>query len=106
MLADGCLAFIAEQLGINEGFSLNVAKTKVYTRAEFLSRLKHLVTDVADVAESAALDSLTSNLYFDAEPDPDELEKAEEHEPARVFAGRGCSGASALGANAKARMAL
>jgi Reverse transcriptase (RNA-dependent DNA polymerase) len=69
------LAFIAEQLGINEGLSLNVAKTTVYTRAEFLARLKHLVTDVTDEAEGAALDSLTSDLYFDDEPDPDELEE-------------------------------
>ena len=69
------LAFIAEQLGINEGLSLNVGKTTVYSRTEFLSRLKNLVTDVTDQAEGAALESLTSDLYFDDEPDPAELEK-------------------------------
>jgi hypothetical protein len=69
------LAFIAEQLGINEGLSLNVSKTTVYSRAEFLSRLKHLVTDVSDEAEGAALETLTSDLYFDDEPDLEELEK-------------------------------
>ena len=70
------LAFIAEQLGINEGLSLNVAKTIVYTRTGYLAKLKQLFADVADEAEGAALDALTSELYFDdEEPDPDELQK-------------------------------
>lgn len=69
------LALIAEQLGINEGLSLNVAKTAVYSRSEFLARLKHLVTDVSDEAEGAALEALTSELYFDDEPDLEDLEK-------------------------------
>lgn len=69
------LAFIAEQLGINEGLSLNVSKTRVETRSEFLKRLKRQLADVSDEAEGAALDALTSDLYFDDEPDPDELEK-------------------------------
>lgn len=69
------LAFIAEQLGINEGLSLNVAKTNVSTRAEFLDRLKHQTTDVSEEAEGAALEALTSSLYFDDEPDPAELEQ-------------------------------
>jgi hypothetical protein len=68
------LAFIAQQLSINEGLSLNVAKTQVYTRVEFLTRVKHLVTDVSDEAEGAALEVLASNLYFDSEPDLAELE--------------------------------
>jgi hypothetical protein len=68
------LAFIAEQLAINEGLSLNVAKTKVYTCAHYLARLGHQIADVVDEAEGAALDALTSNLYFDDEPDPEELE--------------------------------
>jgi hypothetical protein len=68
------LAFIAEQLAINEGLSLNVSKTTVHTRAEFLARLKHLVADVSDEAEGAALEALTSDLYFDDEPNPFELE--------------------------------
>jgi hypothetical protein len=69
------LAFLAEQLGINEGLSLNVSKTNVYSRTDFLARLKHLVTDVSDEAEGAALETLTSDLYFDEDPDADDLEK-------------------------------
>ena len=69
------MAFLAEQLGINEGLSLNVSKTTVYSRTDFLARLKHLVTDVSDEAEGAALETLTSDLYFDEEPDADDLEK-------------------------------
>jgi hypothetical protein len=42
------LAFIAEQLGINEGLSLNVAKTSVSSRAKFLAHLKALLSDVSE----------------------------------------------------------
>jgi len=69
------LAFIAEQLGINEGLSLNVAKTAVYSRADFIKKLKRLTADVAEEAEDAAMEALTSDLYFDDEPDEDDLEK-------------------------------
>lgn len=69
------LAFIAEQLGINEGLSLNVAKTEIYTRVDYIKRLKRLTTDVSDEAEGAAMESLTSDLYFDDEPDIENLEK-------------------------------
>lgn len=69
------LALLAEQLGISEGLSLNVAKTVVYDRVGFLKRLKGQVSDVSDKAEKAALQSLTSELYFDDEPDEEELEK-------------------------------
>jgi hypothetical protein len=69
------LAFIAELLGINEGLSLNAAKTAVYTRSAFVARIKQLVTDVSDEAEGAALDELATDLYFDDEPDPDQLEE-------------------------------
>lgn len=69
------LAFIAEQLGINEGLSLNVAKTEIYTRADYLKRLKRQTTDVSDEAEGAAMEALTSDLYFDDSPDPEDVEK-------------------------------
>ncbi len=69
------LAMLAEQLGINEGLSLNVAKTVVSSRADFIARLKHIVTDISDEAEGAALESLTADLYFDDQPDEAELEK-------------------------------
>jgi hypothetical protein len=69
------LAFLAEQLGINEGLSLNAAKTKVYTRNEYIEHLKALTADIVDEAQGAALDALTSDLYLDEEPDPTELNK-------------------------------
>jgi hypothetical protein len=69
-----CLAFMAEQLGINEGLSLNVAKTVVHSRVEYAARLKEQLTEVHDEAEGAALESLSSHLYFDGEPDLEELE--------------------------------
>lgn len=69
------LAFIAEQLGINEGLSLNVAKTEVFTRADYVKKLKSQTTDVADEAEGAAMEALTSDLYFDDEPDVEDVEK-------------------------------
>ncbi len=69
------LAFLAEHLGINEGLSLNVAKTVVYTRVQYVAWMKKLVTDVSKEAEGKALDVLATDLYFDDEPDPDELEE-------------------------------
>jgi len=69
------LAFIAEQLAINEGLSLNVAKTEIYTRADYLKRLKSQTTDVSDEAEGAAMEVLAADLYFDDAPDDEDVEK-------------------------------
>lgn len=69
------LAMLAEQLGINEGLSLNVAKTAVYNRSEFVASVKQLVTDVSDEAEGAALEQLAAELYFNDEPDLEQLEE-------------------------------
>jgi Reverse transcriptase (RNA-dependent DNA polymerase) len=69
------LGFLAEQLSINEGLSLNAAKTSVSTRAQYIKRLETMISDVEEEAEGVALDSLTSELYHDDDPDPDDLEK-------------------------------
>lgn len=69
------LAFIAEQLGINEGLSLNVAKTEIYTRSEYLQRLKNQTTDVSDEAEGSAIEILSANLYFDDATSSEDLAK-------------------------------
>ncbi len=69
------LAFLAEQLAINEGLTLNTGKTSVHGRAEYVARLKDLSTDVAEKAQGEALDVLVANLYFGGEPDDAELEK-------------------------------
>lgn len=69
------LGFLAEQLGINEGLSLNVAKTSVMSRKDYLNKLDEWTTDVTEEAEGVALEALTADIYFDDEPDEDDLEK-------------------------------
>jgi hypothetical protein len=54
------LAFLAEQLAINEGLSLNASKTTVHSRVKYVARLKDLTADVADQAEGEALDALVA----------------------------------------------
>jgi reverse transcriptase-like protein len=69
------LGFLAEQLGINEGLSLNSAKTEVIERDAYIVYLETATSDLEEEAEGVALDALTTGLYFDDEPDPDDLEK-------------------------------
>jgi hypothetical protein len=69
------LALLAENLGINEGLSLNSAKTRTLTRGEFESYIQDSVTDVQDKATGEALDRLVGVIYFDDDPDGSELEK-------------------------------
>jgi hypothetical protein len=69
------LALLARHLGLNEGLSLNVAKTRVQERNDYLLLLDNQITDVGSDAEGKALDALTSQLYTQEEPDPEELEK-------------------------------
>lgn len=71
--AHEALAYLAEHLGINEGLSLNAAKTLVTSRRDYLQRLERLTTDVEEEAEGVAIDALTSSIYFDDEPDEDEV---------------------------------
>ncbi|TIP83847.1 MAG: hypothetical protein E5X60_32070, partial [Mesorhizobium sp.] len=51
------LSFLAQQLSINEGLSLNAAKTRVMSRAEYTGKLKGLTSDISDEAEGEALES-------------------------------------------------
>jgi hypothetical protein len=69
------LGFLAEQLGINEGLSLNSAKTEVTEREAYSAYLETATSDLEEEAEGVALDTLTTGLYFDDEPNPDDLEK-------------------------------
>ena len=68
------LSFLAQHLGINEGLSLNAAKTIVYTRRAFLEHVEGMVSDISEQAEGKALESLTADIYFDDAPDPDDIE--------------------------------
>ncbi|OYX46155.1 MAG: hypothetical protein B7Y90_16815 [Alphaproteobacteria bacterium 32-64-14] len=69
------LASLAEQLGINEGLSLNVAKTIVYNRDEFEEKLSSLLVDPTEDAGHAALETLTSDIYSDGDPDEEDISK-------------------------------
>ena len=68
------LSFLAQDLGLNEGLSLNADKTVVYSRSTFSQLLEKLTSDISDQAEDDALESLTAEVYFDDEPDPDDIE--------------------------------
>ncbi|MFJ5486899.1 RNA-directed DNA polymerase [Hansschlegelia beijingensis] len=67
-------AFIAEQLGISEGLSLNAAKTRIYSREAYREWLDSIIPNVEDVAGESAIEQLTSSIYFDMEPDEEEIE--------------------------------
>lgn len=69
------LGFLAEQLGINEGLSLNVAKTSVLSRSEYISLLDRMTTEVMEEADGVALEALTANIYSDEHPDPADIAK-------------------------------
>jgi hypothetical protein len=69
------LAFLAEHLAATEGLSLNAQKTRIYTKDEFESLLTSQQDDVFDKAEREAIDALSQSLYFDEEPDQDEIAK-------------------------------
>lgn len=68
------LAFLAEQLAVNEGLSLNAAKTKAVSRSEYLRSIRGMTSDIAEEAQGAAMEALTADLYFEDEPDPDDIE--------------------------------
>jgi hypothetical protein len=69
------LGYLAGQLGVNEGLSLNAAKTSVIVRRDYALRLVRLTSDLDEELEGIALDALTTSLYFDEEPDQDDLEQ-------------------------------
>jgi hypothetical protein len=69
------LGFLAGQLGINEGLSLNAAKTLVPEREKYSEYLNAATSDLEAEAEDIALDTLTADLYFDDEPEEADLEK-------------------------------
>lgn len=69
------LSSLAEHLGLSDGLSLNVAKTKVEFRKPFIEKLEEQFANIADKAEGEALEALTSELYFDHELNLEELDK-------------------------------
>ena len=68
------LSFLAQQLSINEGLTLNATKTTVFSRLEFLQKIKRLTGDIVDEAKSEALESLTAEIYFDDSPEVEDIE--------------------------------
>ena len=69
------LGFLAHHLGTNEGLTLNEAKTKVHSRSAFLNKIKELVTDITQMDEDISLARLASEIYFDDDPDPTDIEQ-------------------------------
>lgn len=69
------LGFLAHHLGTNEGLTLNEAKTKIHSRSAFLNNVKELVTDITQMDEDISLESLASEIYFDDDPDPTDIEQ-------------------------------
>lgn len=67
------LSFLAQQLSINEGLTLNAAKTSVFSRSQFLANLDDLIGDIAERAEGNALQALTTDIYFDEAPDIEDI---------------------------------
>ena len=53
---------------------LNAAKTSVFSRSDFLQKIKGLTGDIADKAEGEALESLTADIYFDDTPAIEDIE--------------------------------
>jgi hypothetical protein len=69
------LGFLAEQLAINEGLSLNASKTSASGRDDYLAKLRSMTMDVMDEAHGIAVDVLTAEIYFDEFPDEEDIEK-------------------------------
>jgi hypothetical protein len=63
------LGYLSEQLGINEGLSLNPAKTVVIEREKYIEDLEAATSDLEEEAKGIALAALTATLYFDDEQD-------------------------------------
>ena len=69
------LGFLAHHLGTNEGLTLNEAKTKICPRIDFLNNVNELVTDISQMDEDISLESFASEIYFDDDPDPADIEQ-------------------------------
>lgn len=68
------LSFLAEQLFLSEGLTLNGKKTLVMTRENYLTHLEKELPGEDEKAEDAALETLTHDIYFSEEqPDADKL---------------------------------
>lgn len=67
------LAFLADQLAASEGLSLNAQKTKLFSKDEFEIFLAEQTGDAFEDAEKQAIQDLSNALYFDEQPDEDDL---------------------------------
>jgi hypothetical protein len=67
------LGYLAEYLNINEGLSLNTSKTNVKSRVSYQKYLVNLTSDVSQEADGVAIEKLAAEIYFDEDPDPEDL---------------------------------
>jgi hypothetical protein len=66
------LAFLAEVL-LAEGLTLNSAKTRVRSVADYLKELEEGTVDLFSASEEEAIAALTASLYEDDEPTPEDV---------------------------------
>jgi hypothetical protein len=69
------LSLLAEQLFLSEGLTLNGQKTRVLTIKSYREDLEDKLPQAFDKADGMALQALSNSIYFDEDPDPDELEQ-------------------------------
>jgi hypothetical protein len=69
------LAFLADQLAASEGLSLNAQKTRLFSKDEFVQFLKEQTGDAFSEAEKKAIQDLSHALYFDEEPDENDINR-------------------------------
>lgn len=63
------LSFLAEQLSVSEGLTLNAQKTRIVSASDYVESIRQLTVDHAQAAEDHAANFLGMDLYFDEEPD-------------------------------------
>ena len=68
------LSFLAEQLSVTEGLTLNAQKTRILSSEQYSEHLNEDAEDAFDEAERAAIEALSNLVYFDEEPDPEQIE--------------------------------
>lgn len=68
------ISFLAEQLFLGEGLSLNGQKTRVMSGEAFKAYLAEELPEKLDKAEEKAFEALSQIIYFDEEPDQDAVE--------------------------------
>ena len=68
------LSFLAEQLYLSDGLTLNGQKIKVVSGDDYSKYLEEELPEKAEKAQAQAFETLSGLIYFDEEPDPDAID--------------------------------